>query len=513
MLFAVVARRSPRPPSTEARAYLALDNWDDYGYKTMYNLTYVDSNGRRDIGQVKIGQFGLGAEKGRTDLPAEFRALPSQYFSLGQDDSYYSNLNSLGPVLRDEILTALNDLAWDPQLFERARREDVVGVSLLRWVSPSTVTGQFHRLASGGVRLTDYSFSYAPPGRRGATIVSLDFSVEPESEPPTNIHVLVGRNGVGKTRMLQYMAQALVNSNEQEQHGWFRWINPDNKGLVGDSAGQFANLVSVSFSAFDDFEPLSAPRNKSVGLQYSYVGLKWQRDAEGKTRPPKTPAQLSKEFVESVRVCRSGPRNARWLRALTMLEADPIFSDADLTAITDSHSDTGTDDALSAFQQLSSGHKIVLLTITKLVEVVEERTLVLLDEPEAHLHPPLLSAFIRALSDLMTNRNGVAIIATHSPVVLQEAPRSCVWKIHRSGDTVIVERPAIETFGENIGVLTREVFGLEVTQSGFHRLLADAVAEGESYDDVVRRFGDQLGAEALAIVRALSAESRRSGST
>src|SRR5581483_11473983 len=105
-------------------------------------------------------------------------------------------------------------------------------------------------------------------------------------------------------------------------------------------------------------------------------------------------------------------------------------------------------------------------------ESVEERTLVLLDEPEAHLHPPLLSAFVRALSALLTNRNGVAIIATHSPVVVQEVPKNCVWKMRRSGAWVSMERPEAETFGENVGVLTREIFGLEVTKSGFHRMLA-----------------------------------------
>lgn len=112
------------------------------------------------------------------------------------------------------------------------------------------------------------------------------------------------------------------------------------------------------------------------------------------------------------------------------------------------------------FGRLSSGHKIVLLTITRLVETVEERSLVLIDEPETHLHPPLLSAFVRSLSGLLINRNGVAIIATHSPVVLQEVPRSCVWKVRRSGRVTEVERPEIETFGENVGILTREVFGL-----------------------------------------------------
>jgi predicted ATP-dependent endonuclease of OLD family len=81
------------------------------------------------------------------------------------------------------------------------------------------------------------------------------------------------------------------------------------------------------------------------------------------------------------------------------------------------------DAVVAAFNTLSSGHKIVLLTMTRLVELVEQRTLVLIDEPEAHLHPPLLSSFVRALSALLKRRNAVAIIATHSPVVLQETPR------------------------------------------------------------------------------------------
>jgi predicted ATP-dependent endonuclease of OLD family len=142
-----------------------------------------------------------------------------------------------------------------------------------------------------------------------------------------------------------------------------------------------------------------------------------------------------------------------------------------------------------------------------LVELVDERTLVLLDEPEGHLHPPLLSAFIRALSDLLVRRNGVAVVATHSPVVLQEVPQSCAWKLRRSGRVSVAERPSIETFGENVGILTREVFGFEVTKSGFHRMLDNAVNQrGLGYDAVVEHFGGQLGAEARAIVQALVAE-------
>lgn len=76
------------------------------------------------------------------------------------------------------------------------------------------------------------------------------------------------------------------------------------------------------------------------------------------------------------------------------------------------------------FEKLSSGHKVILLTVAKLIELVEEKTLVLMDEPEEHLHPPLVAAFIRALSNLLTYRNGVGIVATHSPVIVQEVPKN-----------------------------------------------------------------------------------------
>lgn len=67
------------------------------------------------------------------------------------------------------------------------------------------------------------------------------------------------------------------------------------------------------------------------------------------------------------------------------------------------------------------------------------------------------------------------------------------------------DRPQIETFGENVGSLTREVFGLEVTQSGFHALLQKAVIEGGSYDTIVASYNDQLGQEGRGILRAMVA--------
>ncbi len=488
---------------TRNRAYLLTDDWDDwFKFSTLYTLVIFDEDGERhSIGGVKIGQFAMEDGQRRPHIPIEFDELDNRFFSLGQDDTYYSALNSIGAGIRDRVLNNLRDVANDPDLFERALNEKVTGTSLLRSVDRSTVAGQFHRMAQGGARLTDYEFNYVAR-RRSLRIepLKLTFTVAPESTPPTNVHVLIGRNGVGKTTLLNDMTRAIVEQN----------ANPNEVGAFSSDLDEelFTSLVSVTFSAFDPFEPLPNRQDKSEGVRYAYIGLKLiGKDKDGKPKPPKNPDRLSVDFVNSVMICRQSGKVARWERALNMLQADPIFSDANVSSL--AHLDGDTDAlklaARRLFKNLSSGHKIVLLTITRLVETVEEKTLVLLDEPEAHLHPPLLSAFVRALSDLLINRNGVALIATHSPVVLQEVPTSCVWVVRRTGLCSVAERPEIQTFGENVGLLTREVFGLEVTQSGFHKLLRETVRELPSYSSVMRRFSNELGDEARAIVQGLLA--------
>lgn len=215
---------------------------------------------------------------------------------------------------------------------------------------------------------------------------------------------------------------------------------------------------------------------------------------------------MAEDFVNSFDVCRKGLRADRWRQAVATLANDPVFADANAADLLNSAEEDWRSVAFEFFhKRLSSGHKIVLLTITRLVELVDERTLVLMDEPEGHLHPPLLSAFVRSLSDLLVRRNGVAILATHSPVVLQEVPQSCAWILQRTGHSSVAERPSIETFGENLGVLTREVFGFEVTTAGFYGLIQEAVhgTFPPSYEQVLGHFNGKLGAEGRAISRAL----------
>lgn len=78
-----------------------------------------------------------------------------------------------------------------------------------------------------------------------------------------------------------------------------------------------------------------------------------------------------------------------------------------------------------------------------------------------------------------------------------------MWKLSRAGNNLRVERPRLETFGENVGILTDEVFGLEVTSTGFHRMLADAAMSSRTYEEALASFDGNLGSEGRSLLRAM----------
>jgi predicted ATPase len=513
--FQVIGPRVSVPSNvTGWLGYLNSDRWDDWGkYCTQFHLTLVDPSGTHHvIGQVKIGERGLRPHEASADLATGYRQpnvrtpfaqLGEEFFSVGQDDEYYSNLANLGDGVREWVLKCLRDVAFDAERWEWSKTEDCMDESLLRYLTRTTVEGQFRRMAHGDARLTRFDFKYTPPKRLGDGVPPfiLDFTVDPESPIPTNVHVLIGRNGVGKTRLLSLMAKALVATDAAaKQSGSFDFTQQFGQG------DSFANVVAVSFSAFDEGDLMPERTLGPNGLGYSYIGLRgWTSESPNAPIKPKSPAALAREFVDSLNECRIGARRKRWVSVIETLQSDPVFQAAQLTTLIDSNlADREEREAvLKTFKDLSSGHKIVLLTLTRLVQKVEEKTLVLIDEPEAHLHPPLLSAMTRAVSELMVKRNGVAVVATHSPVILQEVPKSCVWILNRILTASKAERPSIETFAESVGILSREVFQLELSHSGYHQLLRELRASALSYEAAVRRLEGQIGAEGRAVLRGM----------
>jgi len=485
-----------------SESFLIRDNWDDYGFKTTFSLIYFNDEGERfDVGEVKIMQTGMTG--GYTPMEESFENLGQGYAALGQGQDFYENLLVLNEDIRFEMLIALRDVIWSQVIREAVNAEQAYGTSLMRSVGEARFK-KFVAIVHHDPVLTPFNFTYKFPDVPEQIV----FEVTPHSLPPSNIHVIIGRNGVGKTRLLTSLSSLLRNGRDRRQ-GRLRFHDDDETA----AKDQFANLITVAFSAFDSFDP--PPRSAAgplrsmkagtrSGIEYTYVGLKKRiRKGDERATGNKNEADLQKDFVESTLRCLRSASRPRWQTAMRLLEADPLFAALQLSDLANLPKNEVEDRAGELFDSASSGHKIVLLTLTQLTELVSERTLVLIDEPEAHLHPPLVMAFVRALSDLLIKRNGVAILATHSPVVAQEVPSSCVSLMFRPGGDVQIERPEIETFAENLGALTREIFRVQVTESGHHNLIASAVEDSDDIDEVLEKFDNQVGAEGRALARTM----------
>lgn len=147
--------------------------------------------------------------------------------------------------------------------------------------------------------------------------------------------------------------------------------------------------------------------------------------------------------------------------------------------------------------------------------------IIIFDEPENSLHPPFISACLKILSNFHeVNKYGSTIFATHSPVVVQEFTSDMVRIVTRSpGEKSVFERPSFETYGENIGILTDRIFGRDPLNTGFRQTLKDIVnslpkkelfSPGVREESIYPKIGvTSLGMEASMVLNGLISSRRK----
>lgn len=496
-------------------AVLQRDNWDDYGYKTAFSVTLLLSreNSVR-LETVKIRQATQA--HGRTELPDEFTHLNQDYCSLGQAYSYYEGLVALGEDIYRPFLEGLQDMVLLPDVHERFIDDKGVQSSLLRFGSAVNALTDAPRLFDGKsdeMPPEALCFGYEAPGKNSG--ISTEFRFADSRELPSRLAVVIGYNGVGKTRLLADLAMlAYADENESSRA---RFIARHGRYL--DEPPRFGSIIAISYSAFDDFripgqgsssnariERSQVKQGRASARSYRYCGLR-QVDKNGSASLSlKSIRQLTTEFHRARKRALEKDRLKPLRAAMEPVFREPsVQTIADLPDVAASH-----EEWRDSFARLSTGHKIVLNIVVQLCGYLERRSIVFIDEPELHLHPPLLAALLKSVGIALEEYDSFGIVATHSPVVLQEVPARNVKVLRRDLDSVTIEEPEIETFAENIGILTKHAFDLDSKDTDYQGTIEQLAHEYEM-DEIEEFFGGRLSSQARSLIMSVQKAAGRKG--
>ena len=531
--FRITTPKGQHPKDGFPFFVLEQDNWNDYSFQTLYHLTYysLDSSGQvvnNFIGPVKILKRGQTRTDG-IQINADFPQLENDFCSVGQSLDYYERINTLDNAIKDQVFTALNDAVYNPAIADQFKNEDGWAISVFRDQKDAGV--RFMSLARGLIT-GDYtqvpnesmSFSFAVPGWISPIDFKFDapkekdsFWIRSNSSLPERIAVLVGRNGSGKSTLLARLARVAFGTLEERTKPPLSEL-----GILEPSGIGFPRVITIAFSPFDSFRlPGSDSRNKEQVLKeiergegrFCFIGLRDLATEGASTSPAnneisneelflgdrlvkthlKSIQQLTEEFVQYIHKIHTQNRHELFQQLVSEL-----FTESPFNSHAQIQSEGSIEDAKSRFLACSTGHKIALLTVTGLLANIQPYSLILVDEPETHLHPPLLAALMHAIRKIFREYEAFAVVATHSPVVVQESLASHVRIVRREGEMTNVLPVTGETFGESIGLISAEVFGLQTDVTDFHKTL----------DELVARHGELEKIENLFLNGAMSHQAR-----
>jgi ABC-type multidrug transport system ATPase subunit len=481
----------PEPDTSESNAtcffLLANETWDDYGFSTMFLVHLLVDRRWVLLGSTGIAKFGQeqGSTYSELGRPTHLSELPTAFYSLGREVGYYENLGKeLSSATCAEFLAALNDVAIDAELHARAAREPAYQVSLTRSNAAIEALDKARSLTgmSSAMRRDRFRATIHVAGASSAHEFDFDFSQT--SAASSRMNVLVGLNGSGKTQSLASLARLI--SRVMASDGEVEVSSTDDRLEPRPS---IYSVVAISFSAFDDFV---VPRSDvSREFRYTYCGLRHLQEAPASEEGRR--AAVLAEVRERFEAIDEDQRLRALIPLVPSLDADFDFQEA-------SRSGNLPYDALSA------GQRIVLAASCELVRHVGERTLVMMDEPEIHLHPQLLSSMVAWIVDLIEETDSFAIVATHSPSVVQQVRASSVHVLKRSGTVSRIVRPAIETFGANLTEISHEVFEDREGDRSYQDVLGRLYRERGSVEAVNALFDNKLRMNALIYLRSLAAE-------
>lgn len=452
-------------------------NWDDNQLHNWYCVHYFDESGN----WYMIGDMHLMHVSGESypQLPLNFTSLSDEFCSLGNKIDYYERMyRVLGTELSKEVLASLQDCAVNLVINEKYKGNETYRLSLRREAFDTERALRLGRFAINGRKMNQafqFDYLYSPPyNKQCVTEWTVNFKTG--VQPFLRMAGIIGENGVGKTQMLSLFIKDLLAGNAN---------------VFKSDLPIFSCIIAVCSTPFDEFMNIES-RNYTMPYIKSCV-------EQNKTETEE------KVFLGAQAINERGYVGGRLLisfyvnrlkKELPTENIDSAFVAHDNEIGIEQIWEIERDNLNKIIKNLSSGQLQILMLLTTIYEHVNYDSLFVIDEPEVHLHPNAIMSFLRMLSSLLDEFQSYAIITTHSPLVVREMVGRNVFIMSRlEKHNVYIGHCDRETFGEDIGILYRDIFGYDDTESCFREQVRELINDGDDYDEVI----NDLGVENLSL--------------
>jgi len=181
------------------------------------------------------------------------------------------------------------------------------------------------------------------------------------------------------------------------------------------------------------------------------------------------------------------------------------------------------------FGLLSSGEKIIIGLILKLFTGIyydgklEFPELLLLDEPDAHLHPEMSKLLLDILHETFVKKYGIKVIlTTHSPSTIALVPENCIYQLINGNETKlkkISKDYALEILTSFIPTLSidyrnhKQVFVESPTDVAYYQRIHDRHHQNKKLSSKLYFISNTAGKSNCSNVYKIVKEIRNSGNT
>lgn len=453
------------------------DGWNDYDIFSWFSLWYFfdSENDPIHLGEVKI--IDRDNNNAFDTITRNFEyALPDNFCSLGMDINYYKKLCKLNQMTRSKLLLCLRDIGVCSRIYEEFAEDSKLELSLLRDMASRQALSHAKFILSERPPEEAYSFTFnLSEIKELESNIIWNVNLPFEAYDWSRLIGIIGNNGVGKTFLLRNLVRAL----------YYREVDKFQGKLP-----LFDNVFVISSSKYDKYK--SEDEDIKCNETFHITSLdnttlnELIEDLQGISNRKKT--IHSKAYVEVFH---------DFLKNCIGEQTDCLFSyrDEELANGTLYHQPYIDASRLSeAYDLLSSGQRHILHMMTSLFSHIHMSSLVVIDEPEVHLHPKALIEFMDALQKTMVLFDSFAIIATHSPLIVREIITSNVYRmIRRDSDTPSIAKVPFNTFGEDISLLYARIFHYDEDDSIFTRIMSQRAPKYRSADKLINFVENNMG--------------------